>query len=278
MARSLAVILVIVAVAAGVGWGVGGPPIVGLAALCIGVQWLAFVPAWLGRTERFYDLTGSLTYLSVVSAALVVAPSRSPASWLAATLVALWAVRLGGFLALRIHRAGKDGRFDEIKQSFPRFLVAWSLQGLWVFLTSLAAVTLIVIAPPFTPWMAAGGLLWVLGFVLEVVADQQKTTFKAEATNEGLWIDTGLWGWSRHPNYAGEILLWTGVFVAGLGTWSGGQWLTALSPVFVTFLLTRVSGIPLLERRADARWGDDPAYQAYKARTPVLWPRPRLGS
>jgi len=276
MVRALAIVALIVAVAAGVAWGVGGPSFVGLAALCIGIQWLAFVPAWLGRTERFYDLTGSITYLSVVATALAIAPAPSMVSWLVAAAVVLWAVRLGTFLAARIHRAGKDGRFDEIKQSFPRFLVAWTLQGLWVFLTSIAALALILDAPGGSPWMAVGGLLWMVGFAVEVLADQQKTSFKADPANEGRWIDTGLWAWSRHPNYAGEILLWTGIFTAGLTTWSGGGWLTVLSPVFVTFLLTRVSGIPMLERRADERWGDDPAYQAYKARTPVLmlW-RPR---
>jgi steroid 5-alpha reductase family enzyme len=257
-----------------VGWAVGGTTGVGLAALCLGVQWIAFVPAWIGRTERFYDLTGSLTYLSVVVASLAMAPAASGVSWAAAGAVVVWAVRLGSFLVMRIHRDGKDGRFDEIKQSSPRFLVAWTLQGLWVFLTSLAAQVLILSGPPFDPWIVVGALLWVLGFGIEVVADRQKSAFRADTTNAGHFITTGLWAWSRHPNYFGEILLWTGLFVAGLGTWTSGQWLTLLSPVFVTFLLTRVSGIPLLERRADERWGDDPDYQAYKARTPVLWLRP----
>jgi steroid 5-alpha reductase family enzyme len=112
-----------------------------------------------------------------------------------------------------------------------------------------------------------------VGFALEAVADQQKRRFRERPENAGRFIATGLWAWSRHPNYFGEILLWTGVALVALPALDGWQLATLLSPVFVTLLLTRVSGVPLLEERADARWGDDPEYLAYKKRTPLLVPR-----
>jgi steroid 5-alpha reductase family enzyme len=181
---------------------------------------------------------------------------------------------LGSFLFRRIHAAGSDPRFDEIKPSASRFFVAWTLQGLWVFLTlsaSLAAIT--TLTPARLGLLDVVGLgIWVLGFVIEVIADRQKSQFRSE--NPGHYISSGLWAWSRHPNYFGEILLWLGIAVIASSTLRGWQWVTLISPLFVFFLLTKISGIPMLEKRADARWGDHEGYRRYKAETPVLIPRP----
>ncbi len=244
------------------------------AILSFGVQWLAFVPAYLRRTERFYDLVGSLTYLTVTAFAIGGTQSRDARSWVLGLLVGVWAVRLGSFLFRRIRSEGSDGRFEEIKQSASRFLVAWTLQGLWVFLTLCAALAAITTTAPADLGVldGVGFSIWLFGFCLEVIADRQKSEFRRQ--NPGRYIDTGLWAWSRHPNYFGEIVLWTGIAVMASSTLNGWQWITLVSPLFVTLLLTRISGIPLLEKRADERWGDDAGYQAYKARTPVLIPRP----
>lgn len=251
------------------------PVPVACALLAFVIQWVAFVPANAAKTERYYDLTGSVTYLAVVGLALVGGGGGGPRAWLASAMVAVWAVRLGTFLARRIHRAGKDGRFDTIKQSPGAFLVAWTIQGLWVTLTALAVIVMNASpagSAPLGPLDAVGAALWALGFGVEVVADRQKSAFAADSANAGRWIDSGLWASSRHPNYAGEITLWLGLFVMGASAYAGAQWVAVLSPVFVYVLLTRISGVPLLERRADAKWGDDPAYLAYRARTPVLFP------
>jgi steroid 5-alpha reductase family enzyme len=116
--------------------------------------------------------------------------------------------------------------------------------------------------------------LWGAGFAIEAIADHQKARFRADPANRDRFIATGLWAWSRHPNYCGEILLWAGVALVALPALSGFALVTLVSPLFVYVLLTRVSGIPLLEARSDSRWGADPAYRAYKARTPALWLRP----
>lgn len=269
----------------GVAWVAGSDPwrgvplLMALAGLAMLIQWVAFIPAYLRRTESFYDITGSLTYLVLVALALGVPAEVRPFSLrplVSSAMVTVWALRLGTFLLRRIERVGKDARFDQIKHDPGRFLTAWSLQGLWVVLTGLAAFILII--EPTHPrrvdaFSLTGWAIWGIGFAIEVVADRQKSAFNARPESKGRWIDEGLWSRSRHPNYFGEILLWTGVFISGLGVYRGGQWIAALSPVFVAALLMRGSGVPLLEARADAKWGEDPAYQAYKARTPTLIPR-----
>jgi steroid 5-alpha reductase family enzyme len=246
---------------------------VGLAFL---IQWLAFIPAYLLQSEKFFDLTGSLTYISVTILAVLLGPKVDGRSLLLLVLVVVWAARLGTFLFRRIHKAGKDARFDEIKPSFIRFLNTWTLQGLWVTFTLAAALAAITTTTrKEIGWFALIGLLvWIFGFAIEVVADAQKSRFRAQPENKGKFIHTGLWSRSRHPNYFGEIVLWIGVAIIALPTLRGWQWVTLISPVFVTLLLTRVSGVPILEKRADEKWGGQEDYEAYKEHTPVLIPRP----
>ena len=274
-------------VAAGVAWAgsqsglaIGGLPLFALAAVvAFVIQWVVFVPSYRAQTEKFYDITGSATYLTVVIGTLLLAGRLDARSLLLTLLVVIWAARLGTFLFRRIQKAGADTRFDDIKPSFVRFLMAWTLQGLWVFLTLSAALAAMTAAsvPAFGVIGWVGLVVWVVGFALEAVADAQKQAFRSDPANTGRFIQSGLWGWSRHPNYFGEITLWTGIALIALPALSGWQYVTLISPVFVYFLLTRVSGIPMLESRADERWGDEPAYQAYKARTPVLFPKPPRG-
>ena len=259
------------------GAAVAGVPLFALCvALAFVIQWLAFVPAYRWQTERFYDLTGSITYVSVTGLAVVLSPAAGARALLLAALVVVWSVRLGAFLFRRIRKAGKDERFDALKPSLVRFLQVWTLQGLWVSFTAGAAWAAITsTVREGLGWPAAlGALIWMAGFAMEVVADEQKRRFRADPANEGDFIKSGLWAWSRHPNYFGEIVLWIGVAVVALPVLQGWQLVTLVSPVFVALLLTRISGIPLLEKRADERWGERADYRAYKARTPVLVPRP----
>jgi steroid 5-alpha reductase family enzyme len=194
-------------------------------------------------------------------------------------MVMVWALRLGSFLFRRIRKDGKDGRFDQIKTDALRFFMAWSLQGLWVLLTMAAALAIITGSERQSIGVigAIGILVWIAGFTIEVVSDRQKSAFKTDPANAGRFITTGLWAWSRHPNYFGEIVLWTGIAIVALPILSGWQWVTLISPVFVTVLLTRVSGLPMLEKRAQERWGDEEAFQRYTQNTPVLVPRPPRG-
>lgn len=255
---------------------IAGLPVFGLSVgLAFLIQWLVFIPSYLLQTEKFFDLTGSLTYISIALIAVFSSANLDGRSILLAVLVILWALRLGSFLFGRIRKAGRDDRFDELKPSFFRFLNVWTIQALWVTFTAAAALVAITASTrkELDLFAVIGALLWILGFAIEVAADTQKSRFNADPGNKGKFIQTGLWSRSRHPNYFGEILLWIGVAVIALPVLQGWQWVALISPVFVTLLLTRVSGIPLLEQKADKKWGGQAEYEEYKKRTPVLIPR-----
>ena len=232
----------------------------------------AFVPSFISRTDHYYDLTGSIAYLTVTTIAFVTTNTYDARTVLAAVFIYIWAGRLGTFLYKRVKQSDGDRRFDRIKHSVPRFLMAWMLQGLWVTLTAGAALAAMTSESKtdFGILGVIGFFVWMFGFAIEKAADDQKTAFKSDSVNEGKFINVGLWAWSRHPNYFGEIMLWTGMAIMVVPALSGLQYATLISPVFVFVLLTRISGIPLLERRADKKWGGQPDYEAYKAQTPPL--------
>jgi steroid 5-alpha reductase family enzyme len=275
---------VVILVAIGVAWAgsqggftVSGFPIFALAVIVsFSIQVLGFIAAYILQTEKFYDLTGSITYISVTIMSVVLSPVVDGRSILLLVLVVIWAGRLGTFLFQRVLEAGKDSRFDEIKTSFPRFLTTWMLQGLWVSLTLAAALAAITTTERKSlGWFALiGTLVWLFGFGIEVVADAQKSRFRDKEENQGDFIDTGLWAWSRHPNYFGEITLWFGVAIIALPILRGWQWVTLISPIFVALLITQVSGVPILEEKADEKWGGQEDYEEYKENTPVLIPWP----
>jgi steroid 5-alpha reductase family enzyme len=249
-----------------------------LVALAFIIQWLVFIPAYIFQTEKFFDITGSITYITVTGVALCYTRYSVPLdarSILIAVLVIVWAIRLGTFLFSRIRKAGKDDRFDEIKPNFMRFLNVWTIQGLWVTFTAAAALVAITSATrkELDAFAILGALVWFIGFAIEVTADAQKSRFNADPSNKGKFIRTGLWSRSRHPNYFGEIVLWIGIAIIAIPVLQGWQWVAMISPLFVTLLLTRVSGIPLLEKKSDNKWGGQADYEEYKKNTPVLIPR-----
>ena len=282
--RSIIAIPIILVIAVGIafagsqgGFTVSNIPVFALSvALAFVIQWIAFIPAYLRQTEKFFDLVGSITYITVVVTAVLLSPTVDGRSLLLLGMISVWAIRLGSFLFLRIRKAGEDRRFREIKKSFARFFLTWTLQGLWVTFSLVAALAAITseFRLELGVYALVGFLVWLFGFSVEVIADRQKSQFKAQAENEGKFINTGLWSWSRHPNYFGEIVLWIGITIIALPILQGWQWVTLISPIFITLLLTRISGVPMLEKRADEKWGGQPDYETYKARTSILIPRP----
>lgn len=255
----------------------GGTSLFVIAALiAFGVNWLAFIPANILKTEKFYDLTGAITYLSVIIITSLFSGPLDLRAMIVGAFVIIWALRLGSFLFMRIHADGKDIRFDEIKVNPMRFLIAWTLQGTWVFLTSASALAIITSSSRLQLDIFAyvGMAVWASGFAIEVIADRQKKQFRSNPNNKGKFINLGLWSWSRHPNYFGEITLWTGITIMSLPLLSGLQWVTLISPIFVILLLTKISGIPTLQRTAKKRWGDDKDYQEYVKNTSLLIPMP----
>lgn len=283
-AQNLIPIIIAVAVGAAIAWagsdgGVryGAIPVFALCgALAFAINWLAFIPAAITQTEHYYDLTGGISYVTVTIAAVLLSGPLDLRAALVAGMVMIWSIRLASFLFIRISKAGKDSRFDKIKTRPLQFLLAWTLQGLWVLLTAAAALAVITggVSKPLGLVGAIGIAIWLVGMLVEIVADQQKSRFRKDPANKGKFISTGLWAWSRHPNYFGEILLWVGMAIVAIPVLQGWQWATLVSPVFVYFLLTRVSGVPMLEDQADERWGGQEDYEDYKRRTPVLLLKP----
>ncbi|MFT7687744.1 MAG: steroid 5-alpha reductase family enzyme [Candidatus Azotimanducaceae bacterium] len=270
----------IVAVAGSQGGAeLNGFPIFAICALlAFSIQWAAYIPAYLTHTEVYYDLTGGITYISVIALAvlsqLFLGGDISQRTMLIAVLCALWAIRLASFLFLRIKKDGFDRRFNKMKYNALQFLMTWTLQGLWVIVTLSAGLAAMTSSEDIALGLMAyiGAVIWVVGFSIEVVADRQKSLFREH--NKSGFIKTGLWSWSRHPNYFGEILLWLGIAVIAYPTLEGWRLLTLISPIFVFVLLVFVSGVKMLERSAFKRWGQDEAYLDYLSKTSVLIPLP----
>ena len=277
IAINLLISLIAFAIAISIAFATGIKLVITAVFLAFAIQWIAFIPAYIFQTEKFYDLTGSLTYLSVIWYSLVLSSDQftniNGANIAIVLLISLWAIRLGSFLFMRIHHDGEDKRFRSIKPSASQFFMTWTLQGLWVSLCSMCALTAIssntgVVTNIF---FYIGLALFITGFTVEVVADMQKSAFKAIPANKDKFITLGLWAKSRHPNYLGEIVLWTGIAVMSFSSLQGLQYLTLISPIFTYLLLVYVSGVRMLEARGDLKWGDDPDYQNYKKSTPTLF-------
>ena len=245
------------------------------------IQWVAFVPAYIFQTEKFYDLTGSITYISVVSYVSFKSNTTidiNIGSILLASFIMLWAIRLGSFLFLRIHKAGEDKRFKLIKPSPTRFFMTWTLQGMWVSICSMCALTAIASKDGvvLNPLFFVGTFVFLTGLIIEIIADKQKSSFRANPENKEQFIRHGLWSYSRHPNYFGEITLWLGVSIMSISSLSSWQYLTLISPIFTYLLLVYVSGVRLLEIAGLEKWGHLESYQTYLRDTPSLFPFNKL--
>jgi steroid 5-alpha reductase family enzyme len=256
----------------------GVPAILLCAGVSFIVHWIVAIPSLVTSSEKYFDFTGMIATLLLVATSIFALLSQgeqiSIRSTIVAIFVSIWTLRLGTFLYIRIVKSGEDKRFREIKKSLPKFLMTWTLSALWVFLTTANAITIIVLNQHVTLdlFFIAGLTLWVLGFVFEAVADKQKKSFSEAPENKDKFITLGLWSISRHPNYFGEIVLWTGIAIISLPLLSGWQFLTLVSPVFVYLLLTKISGLPFLEEKAEKKWGNDKDYLEYKNNTPILIP------
>jgi len=239
------------------------------------LQVIFFIPSFLLKTEKYYDLVGSLTYITTISLAYLSVENKTMIDSIIYFYVMVWALRLGIYLFRRVRNDGKDVRFEKAKKHFFWFLQYWMGQALWVSLTACAAIIAILSPEEDTlPVLAIVGMaLWLSGFAIESISDYQKRVFRKENNPSEAFIHTGLWARSRHPNYFGEITLWTGIAVIALNTLTGIEYITLISPVFVYILLTRMSGVNLLERIADERYGHLEEYQRYKRNTPVLVPK-----
>jgi len=276
---NLLISLVVFLIAISIANATGNSLVVEAVLIAFIIQWAAFIPAYVFQTEKFYDLTGTLTYLTVTWYTLYMSSEKftnlNGASIAIVLFISLWAIRLGSFLFSRIHKDGEDKRFRTIKPSATQFFMTWTLQGLWVSLCSMCALTAIssesgVVVNAFY-YLGVG--LFVYGFYTEVKADNEKSKFRSVPENRDKFITTGLWAKSRHPNYFGEIVLWAAIAVISLPSLSGLQYITLISPIFTYVLLVHVSGVRMLEARGQKKWGHLEEYKAYQKSTPMLFPK-----
>ena len=244
-------------------------------AIALALNGAFFAVAAARRTDVVTDLSYSLTF-ALLAVALPFTGAHQPSQLLVSALVLVWAARLGTYLFRRILRMKVDHRFDEMRDKPLRFARFWLLQAITVAVVMLPVSYLLDrdAAPGIGAWAIGGTALWLVGLVVEAVADAQKSAFRAQGANRGRFIGDGLWRYSRHPNYFGEILVWWGIFLCAVPFLHGAAFAVVIGPVFITLLLLFVSGIPLLERSADEKYGGDADYRDYKRRTSILIPLP----
>ena len=287
---NLLISIIVFFVGTGIAYLTGSYIVLNAVILAFLIQWVAYIPAYTFQTEKFYDLTGTLTYLTVVWFTYMLSNSAAEpkiGNLILASLISIWAVRLGSFLFLRIHKAGEDKRFRTIKPSASQFFMTWTLQGFWVSICSMCALTAMSSEMGVaTIWYSGnlgeisvniffciGVVLFLIGFSIEIVADNQKNTFRSLEENKDKFITSGLWAKSRHPNYFGEIILWTAIALIALPSLGGAQYLTLISPIFTYILLVHISGVRMLEDMGNKKWGHLEEYKDYKDKTPRIIPR-----
>ena len=244
--------------------------------LIINMAFFAF--AALLRTDKVTDLSYSLSFFIMAPILLFSAGRPIPGgSAIVASAIMIWALRLGTYLFRRILVMKNDERFDDKRDDFFAFLRFWILQTVVAWLVMLPYA--LVLTQPDAVYPAAmfvpGLLIFTSGLILETISDRQKFRFRSNPENRNRWMDRGLWSRSRHPNYFGEILLWWGLFITVLPNLRGWMLLAALGPVALSLLITFVSGVPILEKSAEKRYGDNPEFRKYRDSTPKMIPRLR---
>lgn len=189
-------------------------------------------------------------------------------------MINLWAIRLGIYLFYRINKIGRDKRFDEIRIDFFKFSGFWLLQAVSVFVILLNCLLLFskdLSVLSFNYLSIVGVLVWLVGLLIESVSDCQKFNFKNQ--NKNTWTNIGLWKYSRHPNYFGEMLCWIGIFVFSIFYLNlMFVLLSLISPLLIILLLRFVTGIPTTEKRLDDKFKNNKEYKKYKQKTNLLLP------
>ncbi|KAI0739054.1 DUF1295-domain-containing protein [Daedaleopsis nitida] len=280
--------------------------------ITVGYQLSGFAIAWTLQFDKITDFTGGSNFFILALVTLLLGQEVSARNVLASVFIMIWASRLAGFLLFRVLKTGSDTRFDDIRSHFFKFLGFWVGQILWVWVVSLPLIVLNSPAvssgspPPCgTASDVLGIIIWLSGWLIETVADAQKYRYKASGPPKEKPIDVGIWAWSRHPPYFGEILCWWGIWTLAIAPAVGGvhgsaarsaQLGTLVSPLFTMILLLFGSGVPTAEKPmaqrfykmaypddgsetghyserqpANAAWAN---YLTYRTQTSILVPLP----
>ncbi|MFW0861986.1 MAG: DUF1295 domain-containing protein [Candidatus Komeilibacteria bacterium] len=236
------------------------------------IQAVLFVAAFIKQTDKLTDFSYGLTFVILAITGLFQS-SKLVGHYILTAMIVLWALRLAVYLVIRIRKIKKDKRFDGIREKFLSFAGFWLLQGITIWVVLISSIFYYQEAVEFNSLSIIGMAIYLFGLYFESLADMQKYRHINNPNNKDRWIQTGLWKYSRHPNYFGEICVWLGVYLFVFPTLHFPLSLIALlSPLYITILLLFVSGIPKLEKYADNRWGNDQEYLKYKESTSILIP------
>jgi steroid 5-alpha reductase family enzyme len=249
----------------------------GLAALAVfaAAGWLLSLPL---RNVSIVDSLWSLMFLLAAVVYLAGQASVGPRAWLVITLVALWSIRLAAYITWRNHGQGEDFRYRKMRAdndpgfAFKSLYIVFGLQAALAWVISLPLLAAMGSSAPLGALDAAGAALWLVGMVFEAGGDWQLSRFKSDPASRGKVLDTGLWRYTRHPNYFGDFCVWWGLFLIAL---SAGGWWSIVGPLLMSFMLLKVSGVALLEKDIGER---RPDYQAYISRTNAFFPGPPRAS
>ena len=239
------------------------------------IQLLFFTAAFRFKTDKFTDITYSLTFAVLAFSSISINPRPGPAQIMVLVMILIWAVRLGSYLLIRVIKTGRDRRFDGIRDNFLNFSLFWFLQALTVWIVMLPHIYFLASRYSRISYAFIGGaILWAAGLIIETAADYQKFRFRNNPENRGKWIQSGLWRYSRHPNFFGEALLWWGLFAAVAPSLEGAALLAIAGPVFITLILLYGSGVPTVEKQSMEKYGDIPGYLDYVKKTSRFIPLP----
>lgn len=245
-----------------------------LLAISLGINGALFLIAFALKSDKLTDASYAISFIAL-ALAIYNHSAANPYVVIGVSLVCTWALRIGAFLLYRVVKTGKDSRFDGVREHFWKFGKFWLGQALTVWLLLIPLALASRHASDWSALSIVGFFICVGGIALEATADLQKYKFSHNPTNKDKWITDGVWNYSRHPNYFGEMSVWVGMYVLLVSSLSGGELALALiSPLWIICLLLFVSGIPILEKYADKKWGSNASYQAYKRQTSVLIPLP----
>jgi steroid 5-alpha reductase family enzyme len=245
-------------------------------AIVIGIMTILWVAGTLRKDVSLVDPFWGFGFVIVVWLTVLRLDQPSARVLLLAVLTTLWGLRLSLFLLWRNRGHGEDKRYAAMRSGHGRrfwwvsFFTVFLLQALilWFVALPIQAAGIRNLASPIGLIDILGSILWTIGFVFETMGDAQLARFKSNPENAGKVLDSGLWGWTRHPNYFGDFCVWWGLYL--IATAGGAGW-TILSPLAMSFLLMKVSGVTLLEKTIVHR---RPDYVDYIARTSAFFPRP----
>jgi steroid 5-alpha reductase family enzyme len=230
---------------------------------------------YLKRTD-FVDIAWGFGFVMVSLITLLTSSNVNLFSLISTLFILIWGTRLSIHISKRFNNTKEDERYVKIKKEWKNYhplyeyIKIFLVQGILMYIISLSISVINYIgSPDLNIFFYTGSIIWMLGFVFEAVSDKQLKDFiQNKKSKENRIMDEGLWKYSRHPNYFGEITMWWGIFIISIST---GFWLlTLISPVTITYLIIKVSGIPLLEKKYD----DDPEFNKYKKKTSMIFPLP----